>query len=188
MNYVSCNLGKKYHRMHILYLYVVQFPFRLLPWAVKSWWRRVCWAGRRWNMRWWEMWLITVSLCATWRTLTHWAFTQVLKNTSNWCIRCCDAINCYLFCFAWVFSLYHERVLQDENLFFMLFADGHIYCVSGWGCIHVLDSCYWESVLGWNTSALGSSLVLSWIYRLSSWSVHEGKQGFGFHKKILMID
>lgn len=49
------------------------------PWAVRSWWRSLCWAGRRWNMRWWETWPITASPSVTWRTSTHWAFTQVLK-------------------------------------------------------------------------------------------------------------
>lgn len=47
------------------------FLSRLWRWAVRSWWRSLCWAGRRWNMRWWETWPITVSPSVTWRTSTH---------------------------------------------------------------------------------------------------------------------
>lgn len=58
---------------------------RLWPWAVRSWWRSRCWAGRRLNMRLSGTSLTTASQFAIWRTSTHWAFIQVpIKRRAVW--------------------------------------------------------------------------------------------------------
>lgn len=93
---------------------------RLWPWAIKSSWKSLCLAGKRWNTRWYETLLITVSPSATWRTSIHWASTQVGTN-------------------LWPFSN-HERlflIIFVKKIFICFSLNLHIFEHTSpvfWGC------------------------------------------------------
>lgn len=115
---------------------------RLWLWANRFWWRSLWWAGRRWNMRWWETWLITASPSATWRILTRWAFTQVLKLNTVWhaditvfrlsCTVLCSTffpMLCSHLCFTVWFSCLLFVLYRPQNPTFPLW--GRCFRVSG---------------------------------------------------------
>lgn len=78
---------------------------RLWPWAIKSSWKSLCLAGKRWNTRWYETLLITVSPSATWRTSIHWASTQV--GTNLWPFSNHERLFLIIFVKIFLFVLLH---------------------------------------------------------------------------------
>lgn len=117
------------------------FLSRLWPWAVRSWWRSLCWAGRRWSTRWWGTLLITASPSATWRISTHLAFTQVLINNSMWM---CPSEGCSLFC-GTVFShlCCFARITSDCCLYFVVLNHSSPFC-GGSEPEPVFPFCFWQ--------------------------------------------